>query len=188
MHFIFPFIIFFLIFYHIFFLHKYGRTTKLYFRSYQIKRTFYPFYWVKDLINLVFFIFFLIFILYKPFYLGDPLVFEELNELVSPIHIVPEWYFLWAYAILRAIPSKIFGVLILLRSIFIFFIFIFQNNYNPKKGKINKLILIFFLINCLILTWLGGLEPLYPFVNLSLLYRFFYFVYIFLILFLNFLK
>lgn len=187
-HFITPLVIRLLSFYHILFLHKYGRTSELGFTTTLTKRSFYPFYWFKDLINLVLFLFGLIFILIYPFKLGDPLVFEELNELVSPVHIVPEWYFLWAYAILRAVPSKVLGVISMLSALLVFILFIFNNNYYPRKRVVNKFILVNFIFCCFFLTWLGGLEPLPPYVDLRLNITITYFFYILVLLVLNYLK
>jgi len=99
------------------------------------------FFLIKDLINLNFIIFFVLFFLLYPFNLGDSLLFEESSILVSPVHIVPEWYFLFAYCILRAIPRKFFGVFFLLLRILIFLIFIMLRNYFISFDIINKFLL-----------------------------------------------
>jgi quinol-cytochrome oxidoreductase complex cytochrome b subunit len=79
-----------MVFFHLFFLHFYGSSSELIYPRKLVSQTFYPYYWVKDLLNiLVFFIFFIGLGLF-PFNLGDALGFEEVNELVSPVHIVPE--------------------------------------------------------------------------------------------------
>lgn len=79
---------------------------------------------MKDLVNFLLIVFFILFFLKNPFSLGDSLLFEESNILLSPVHIVPEWYFLFAYCILRAIPNKILGVFFLLLRILVYYIFI----------------------------------------------------------------
>lgn len=180
-HFLVPFLIVILVFFHLYFLHYYGRRSELGFPSKFISQTFYPYYWFKDLLNIVvFFGFFMVLSLF-PFYLGDALGFEEVNELVSPVHIVPEWYFLWAYAILRAIPSKLLGVLVLLLSLLIFY-FMFSG-YMPVFDVFRKFFVLVFIFNGLVLSLLGGSEPLFPFVFMSQLVSLLYFVLVFLLFF-----
>lgn len=176
-HFIVPFLVLVLVFFHLFFLHYYGRTRDLGFSRKFISRRFFPFYWFKDLLNLFILLFFLFFVTCFPFVLGDALGFEDVNELVSPVHIVPEWYFLWAYAILRAVPSKFFGVLFLLLRILVFFGFFLS--YRPRKDIFQKFLVCFFIFDVVFLTFLGGLEPLFPFVGISQVFSFFYFVLVF---------
>lgn len=93
---------------------------------------------MKDALNLVVWFMFVGFSLVLPFYLGDPEMFIESDPMIRPVHIVPEWYFLFAYAILRAIPDKVLGVLALFISILVFFLFVFVDNYVSVIGKINK--------------------------------------------------
>jgi len=80
-------------------------------------------------------------------------MFIESNFLVSPVHIVPEWYFLFAYAILRAIPNKILGVLALLFRILIFYFFVFITNYVTIFNKFNFFLTSFFFL--LVCFWVG---------------------------------
>jgi len=82
-----------------------------------------------------------------PFYLGDSEIFLESNILVSPIHIVPEWYFLFAYAILRCVPNKILGVFLLLMRILVFLIFLFIDFKLISFDLVNS-ILVFSFITC----------------------------------------
>lgn len=89
-HFLLPFLIILLINLHLVYLHFYGSRMNLGMRSKLIKRSFYSFFWLKDLLNLVFFLFFIIFVFCFPFVLGDSLGFVFVNNLVSPVHIVPE--------------------------------------------------------------------------------------------------
>lgn len=178
-HFLLPFLILIIINFHLIYLHFYGSRINLGISSKLTKRPFYSFFWIKDSINLIFFFLFFLFIFSFPFKLGDSLGFLIVNDLVSPVHIVPEWYFLWAYAILRAFPSKVFGVFILFFSIIIFFGF--KNSYKTKNYKFLKLSVIFFIYNSLFLTWLGGAEPLFPFVGLRLIFSIFFIVFSFII-------
>lgn len=186
-HFITPFFLLLIVFFHLSYLHFFGRRDELDFSNKLSKRSFYPFYWVKDLINLIFVFIFFLFVLSFPFDLGDPLVSEELNELVSPIHIVPEWYFLWAYAILRAIPSKILGVFALLGRLLVNF-FLVSSKIYPRRWNIHRFIVVLLFLNLLILTWVGSLEPFPPYVNLSLYLSLSYFFLVFLLIILNYLN
>lgn len=178
-HFVMPLLIFFLIFFHLIILHFYGSTNKLSNNSKLIKRTFYPFYWVKDLLNLILFFVINIFVILLPFDLNETLRYVTVNNLVSPVHIVPEWYFLWAYAILRAFPLKRLGVAIILLRIIIFF---FMKKYFFVYRKILNFLNWFFLFNWIFLAWLGAQEPLSPYVFLALLFCFLYFFIIFLLI------
>jgi len=77
-------------------------------------------------------LFFLLFISFLPFFLGDPEIFISIDKLVSPLHIVPEWYFLYIYAILRAIPNKVLGVWFLINSQLVFlFLSLSISFYSP---------------------------------------------------------
>lgn len=179
-HFLVPFVVVVMVFFHLFFLHFYGSSSELIYPRKLVSQTFYPYYWVKDLLNiLVFFIFFIGLGLF-PFNLGDALGFEEVNELVSPVHIVPEWYFLWAYAILRAVPSKLLGVLTLLMGLLVFFPM--TPGYTPSNDLFQKVLVLFFITNGVVLSILGSLEPLPPFVRGSILFRVVYFVLVLLII------
>jgi quinol-cytochrome oxidoreductase complex cytochrome b subunit len=124
LHFLLPWFGLIFVILHLFFLHERGRRSRLMcFRDCD-KINFYPYYFYKDLINIFYLLLFFFIVLINPFLLGDPEIFVEANPLVRPTHIVPEWYFLFAYAILRCIPNKLFGVLCLLMSLLIFFLFL----------------------------------------------------------------
>jgi len=103
-----------LILIHLVFLHERGRTSSLLCLGDYDKVKFFPFYAAKDSLNLLLWAGFFFLALSFPFMLGDAEMFIAANSLSSPVHIVPEWYFLFAYAILRAIPNKIIGVVALL--------------------------------------------------------------------------
>lgn len=171
-HFILPLLIFFFVIIHLLYLHKYGSSIVLNNSSKLIKRRFFPFFWVKDMINIVFiFLFFLFFLMY-PFKFNESLSFVFVNNLISPIHIVPEWYFLWSYAILRAVSIKWLGVIMILFSIIVYF-FITRNIIN--FDLLNKILICFFVYNFLILVWLGRQEPIFPYVDLSFFFSLIYF-------------
>ena len=121
-HFLFPFIILGLSVVHLVFLHEVGANNPMGLNSFGDRVSFHPYYSYKDLFGVVLVVFFLIFlVLIFPSVLGDPENFIPANPLVTPVHIQPEWYFLFAYAILRAIPNKLGGVVALLMSIFVLF-------------------------------------------------------------------
>jgi ubiquinol-cytochrome c reductase cytochrome b subunit len=85
--------------------------------------TFYPYYFIKDALGLqIFFLFFFLFLFFAPNVMGHSDNYIPANPLVTPTHIVPEWYFLPFYAILRSVPNKLFGVMGLLLSILILFV------------------------------------------------------------------
>ena len=173
LHFILPLIISVLVFFHLFFLHNYRRSNNLFNSSKLNKRRFFPFYWVKDFINLIFILLFFLFFLFNPFKFNESLSFVFVNNLVSPIHIVPEWYFLWAYAILRAFRIKWVGVCMILIRVIIFFSL---QKRLLNYDLISYIFIKFFCLNFLILIWLGSQEPVFPFVNLSLLFSLIYFI------------
>jgi len=155
LHFLLPWVLLVLVLLHLVFLHDTGSTSKIYCHGDYDKIGFFRYFWIKDLINLVYFIFLIRFFLLKPFILGDPEMFIEANYIASPVHIVPEWYFLFAYAILRAIPNKILGVIAMLIRIFIFYIFVFINNYTSILNIFRKFLVTLVLFNRVILSWLG---------------------------------
>lgn len=122
-HFICPFIIAALAIIHLLYLHQTGSNNPLGTDSNIDKIPFHPYFTIKDLLGfIVMFCLFLIFILLEPYTLGDPENFIPANPLVTPVHIQPEWYFLFAYAILRSIPNKLGGVVAMILSILVWFI------------------------------------------------------------------
>lgn len=182
LHFFFPFFLFILVFFHLFFLHFYGRTSKNFFFLFFLKKGFFPFYWFKDLINLFYLFFFFIFFLFFPFFFSDVLMFEDINFLVSPIHIVPEWYFLFAYAILRSVSNKFLGVILMLFRIIFFVFFVFLTSNKGVLDIRNKVLVFFLILDWFFLSFIGGsfLEP--PFLFLGLFFNFLFFFIIFFIL------
>lgn len=183
LHFLLPWSFFVLLLLHLFFLHETGRSSSLLLHSQEDKLFFFPFFFFRDFYNFFFFFGFFFFVFYFPFTLGDAEMFTEANPLVSPSHIVPEWYFLFAYAILRSIPSKPLGVFFLLLSIFFFFLFCFTSNFLFCLDLSNFVFVFSFLSNSLLLRWLGHCSLDSPFVFLGGLSSFFYFLFFFFIFF-----
>lgn len=182
LHFILPWGLLLVILSHLVFLHDRGRTSKLYCHGDYDKVMFYSFYWWKDGYNLLVWLFFICLALSLPFSLGDPEMFIEADPIISPVHIVPEWYFLFAYAILRAIPNKILGVLALLFSILVFYLFALVRNYFALFDKSSKILSFSFLFLRVLLSWLGQclVEP--PFLFLRGLFSLLYFFVVFCII------
>lgn len=183
LHFLVPYLVLVVIMIHLIFLHDTGRTSKLFCHGDYDKIRFYPYYWVKDSYNVIIWLLFFSFSLIFPFNLGDPEIFIEADPIMRPVHIVPEWYFLFAYAILRAIPNKILGVLALLMSIVSFYFFIFIQRYHSVINKLNKFLVFLFIFVSIILRWLGQCLVEHPFVFISALFSVFYFLLVYLIMF-----
>lgn len=180
-HFFLPFILIIFILIHIFFLHETGSRNPLGLNRNLIKIPFHPYFSLKDLLRLIIIIIlFNIIILYYPYYLTDPDNFTPANPLITPTHIQPEWYFLFAYAILRSIPNKIGGVIALTISILILYALPF---YKPSYIKptifypLNQIIFWIFTNSFLILTLLGKLPIEHPFIGLRQLITATYFIY-----------
>jgi len=102
------------------------------------KIKFFPFYAAKDSLNILLWVGFFFLALSYPFKLGDAEIFIAANSLRRPVHIVPEWYFLFAYAILRAIPNKIIGVVALLASVVSLYFLALSRNYTTILNLLNK--------------------------------------------------
>nr|UTN43160.1 cytochrome b [Pessoaiella absita] len=178
-HFILPFVILILSLTHIFFLHTNGSSNLLGVDQNSDKIYFHPMFTIKDLLGI--FIFFMIFfsisILYPDIFM-DPDNFIPANPLSTPPHIQPEWYFLFAYAILRSIPNKLGGVLALFLSV-ISLSFLSFNKSIFRVGKfsvLSKISSVSFYFVFFLLTWVGGMPVEYPLVSigqgLSVLYFF----------------
>lgn len=180
LHFILPFIILILVVIHLIFLHNTGSRNPLGLNRNYYKIIIYFYFILKDLITFILlFLFFLIFILQYPQFLNDPDNFILANPINTPPHIKPEWYFLFAYAILRAIPNKLGGVLRLFISILILSILSFKNSKN-KSIKFNPIIQSIFWFFCnsfFILTWLGIKDISYPYIQISQIYTISYFIF-----------
>jgi ubiquinol-cytochrome c reductase cytochrome b subunit len=137
---------------HLIFLHYTGSTSPLRGSfSNNLKIKFDNYYIYKDLINIIFILLIIFVRLFSPFAVGDPENFILANPLNSPIHIQPEWYFLYIYGILRSIPNKLGGVIVIVAALFMFYFLCLVN----KIPNINNLFLfktVFFLfINCFVL-------------------------------------
>lgn len=158
-HFLFPFIITALVIIHLLFLHQTGSSNPLGLSMDIDKISFHPYFSFKDLVGfLILGLSLITVVLTAPYTLGDPDNFIPANPLVTPIHIQPEWYFLFAYAILRSIPNKLGGVIALVMSIAILVILPFTRKANIKGYQfftLNKILFWIFVNILILLTWIG---------------------------------
>lgn len=183
-HFLLPFVIAGLSGVHLLFLHQTGSNNPLGTNSNLEKIPFHPYFSFKDLFGfIIFFWLLMILVLTNPFLLGDVENFIPANPLVTPVHIQPEWYFLFAYAILRSIPNKLGGAVALVASILILLILPFSQKSKTRGSNFYPLNQIFFwiIINVIILlTWIGARPAEDPFIfvgqSLTLIY-FLYFIF-----------
>nr|YP_010616535.1 cytochrome b [Vagrans egista]WAU48169.1 cytochrome b [Vagrans egista] len=180
-HFLFPFIILMLTMIHLLFLHQTGSNNPLGMNSNLDKIPFHPFFTFKDLIGFLILIFILsLLTLVNPYLLGDPDNFIPANPLVTPIHIQPEWYFLFAYAILRSIPNKLGGVIALVMSILILIILPFTFNKKIQGIQfypINQLLFWSMVVTVILLTWIGARPVETPYILTGQILTLIYFSY-----------
>uniref|UniRef100_UPI0030DE118E cytochrome b n=1 Tax=Ablepharus sikimmensis TaxID=3147709 RepID=UPI0030DE118E len=167
-HFLLPFIIMGASILHLLFLHETGSNNPTGLTSNMDKIPFHPYYSYKDLLGATLLILSLLLLaLFSPNLLGDPENFTPANPLVTPPHIQPEWYFLFAYAILRSIPNKLGGVLALLFSILILIIIPLLHTAKQRGNAFRPLSQLMFwmlISNIIILTWIGGQPVEHPFI------------------------
>nr|YP_009003716.1 cytochrome b [Urogymnus granulatus]AHG30983.1 cytochrome b [Urogymnus granulatus] len=167
-HFLLPFIIAALTMVHLLFLHETGSNNPTGLDSNTDKIPFHPYYSYKDLLG--FFILLLLLTLlalFMPNSLGDTENFIPANPLITPPHIKPEWYFLFAYAILRSIPNKLGGVLALAFSILILLLIPMLHTSKLRSltfRPITQLLFWLLVANTIILTWIGGQPVEQPFI------------------------
>ncbi|UNH49944.1 cytochrome b (mitochondrion) [Helicoverpa zea] len=180
-HFLLPFIILMMTMIHLLFLHQTGSNNPLGLNSNLDKIPFHPFFVFKDLIGFIILLFLLtILTLTNPYLLGDPDNFIPANPLVTPVHIQPEWYFLFAYAILRSIPNKLGGVIALVMSILILIILPFTFNKKIQGIQfypINQLLFWSMITIIILLTWIGARPVEDPYIIIGQLLTIMYFSY-----------
>nr|YP_010713582.1 cytochrome b [Naria helvola]WDA98714.1 cytochrome b [Naria helvola] len=181
LHFLLPFAIAGLSVLHILFLHETGSNNPLGLNSDGEKVPFHAYYTFKDLVGFVVLLSLLSFLaLFSPQLLGDPENFIPANPLVTPVHIQPEWYFLFAYAILRSIPNKLGGVLGLVGSIIILFILPITHRAQFRSlafYPVNQFLFWTFVSIFFILTWIGACPVEAPYEQIGQVFTVLYFSY-----------
>jgi len=186
LHYLFPFVLVGLVGLHLIFLHEALSTNPIgiFFRF--DRMPLYPYYFLKDLLGvLFFFMFYGIFLFFMPNVLGHSDNYIPANPMVTPAHIVPEWYFLPFYAILRSIPDKLAGVIALLFAIITLYIlpFILKPEIRAMTFRpISQYLFWFIVIDTIILAWIGGKTVRFPYVQAGQIATIFYFLYFLVIL------
>nr|APT41450.1 cytochrome b [Micropygomyia cayennensis] len=180
-HFLFPFIIAAMTMIHLLFLHQTGSNNPLGLNSNCDKIPFHPYFSFKDLIGFIVMIMILtILTILAPYFLGDPDNFIPANPLVTPPHIQPEWYFLFAYAILRSIPNKLGGVIALVMSIAILFFLPILHNSKMQGLQfypLNQILFWYMFIIVILLTWIGARPVEDPYILTGQILTVIYFLY-----------
>nr|AFN06996.1 cytochrome b [Bangana lippus] len=167
-HFLLPFIVAAATIIHLLFLHETGSNNPIGLNSDADKISFHPYFTYKDLLGFVIMLLGLMLLaLFSPNLLGDPENFTPANPLVTPPHIKPEWYFLFAYAILRSIPNKLGGVLALLFSILVLMLVPLLHTSKHRGLTFRPITQFLFwtlVADMIILTWIGGMPVEHPFI------------------------
>ena len=188
LHYLLPFIILGLVVIHVIALHIHGSNNPTGVSPKSKKDTipFHPYYTVKDFVGFgVYFMLFAYFVFYEPNYLGHPDNYIPANPMVTPAHIVPEWYFLPFYAMLRAVPDKLGGVLVMFGSLIILFVLPWLDRSPVKSGAyrpIFRIVFAAFIVNFAFLGYLGSKPAEGIYVILSRLATLFYYAYFLVLL------
>nr|QAX91114.1 cytochrome b [Parrhinotermes sp. C MW-2019] len=159
LHFLMPFVIAAMAVIHLLFLHQTGSNNPMGLNKDTDKIPFHPYFTTKDLVGFTLTLTLLtVLTLKEPYMLGDPDNFTPANPLVTPVHIQPEWYFLFAYAILRSIPNKLGGVIALVMSIAILFILpVYKSKFRGMQFYPMNQVMFWTMTNTVILlTWIGA--------------------------------
>ncbi len=187
LHYLLPFVIFAVVFLHLWALHTHKSNNPV---GIDLKKDtdfipFHPYYTIKDIFGLgVYLIPFTFMVCYAPEYLGHPDNYIPADPMVTPAHIVPEWYFLPFYAILRAVPDKLLGVIAMVAAIAILFILPWLDTSKVRSARFRPLfrpLLILFFANMFVLGWVGAKPPEGIYIVIGRLATFYHFAF-FLIL------
>jgi ubiquinol-cytochrome c reductase cytochrome b subunit len=184
LHYLLPFVIAACVLIHISALHEDGSNNPLGINSSVDKIPFFPYLIIKDIFALALFVlFFALFVYFSPNTLGHPDNYIPANPMVTPAHIVPEWYFLPFYAILRSIPDILLGVIALAGGILVLLALPFINTSEIRSSyfrPIYRKFFWFFVVDCFILGWIGEKTPEPPYIIIGQIASVYYFAYILL--------
>ncbi len=194
LHYLFPFLIIAVVGLHLIALHQHGSNNPVGVECKEPKDKipFHPYYTVKDLFGLgVFALIWSYFIFFNPNFFGEPDNYIPANPLVTPAHIVPEWYFLPFYAILRSIPNKLFGVMAMFGAVLVLFFLPWLDRSKVRSATFRPLfkwVFWTFVVDCLILGYVGAYSPDYIHEKLGISNQFlgqlttFYYFFFFIVL------
>nr|YP_010610835.1 cytochrome b [Nanatka castenea]WAP91656.1 cytochrome b [Nanatka castenea] len=181
LHFLLPFVIMMMTIIHLFFLHTTGSNNPIGMNSNIDKIPFHPYFSIKDLMGFSIMLMMLFMLsMLEPYLLSDPDNFIQANPMVTPVHIQPEWYFLFAYAILRSIPNKLGGVMALFLSIVILSILPFSMKMKFKGimfYPVSQMNFWIFVMTVILLTWIGAQPVETPYTTTGMILTVMYFLY-----------
>nr|AVJ52607.1 cytochrome b [Brachyplatys subaeneus] len=180
LHFMMPFIMMGMVIIHLLFLHQTGSSNPLGLNSNYDKSPFHPFFSISDMMGMMVMMMMLtMLILMEPRMFSDPENFIPANPLITPVHIQPEWYFLFAYAILRSIPNKLGGVIAMISSIMVIAMPMIINKSKFQGNKfypINKMMFWNFVVILMLLTWIGARPAEEPYITMGQMMTAIYFL------------
>ncbi|EKE73872.1 MULTISPECIES: cytochrome b [Oceanibaculum] len=188
LHYLLPFVIVGLVVLHLVALHRFGSNNPIGIEAKGPQDTipFHPYYTVKDFFGLcVFFLVFAGFVFFAPNYMGHPDNYIPANPLVTPAHIVPEWYFLPFYAILRAVPDKLGGVLLMFAAIAVLFVLPWLDRSPVRSAAFRPLYKQFFwilLLDCIVLGYIGAMPAEGIYIVIGRIATAYYFIHFLIIL------
>lgn len=184
LHFALPFALVGVVILHLALLHNNGSNNPIGVNTKGRNLTFYPYFYVKDLFGFLIIIIVLgIFVFFMPNLLGHADNFIIANPIVTPAHIVPEWYFLPFYAILRSIPHKLGGIIAIGAALVGLMVLPFINTSEVRSTRFRpvfKVLFWIFVVNTLILGWIGQKGVEYPYVEIGQFATVFYFGFLFI--------
>ncbi len=188
LHYLLPFAIVGVVGLHLVALHQFGSNnpTGIDVKSDGDTIPFHPYYTVKDYLGLgVFLIIYAVLVFFAPNFLGHPDNYIPANPLQTPAHIVPEWYFLPFYAILRAVPDKLMGVLLMFAAVAVLFILPWLDTHKVRSANFRpyyKQFYWLFFVNCLVLGWVGAMPAEGIYVLIARFASFYYFAFFLIIM------
>merc|ERR1711976_820416 len=181
LHFLVPFIILVLVVAHVVYLHETGSNNPLGLRRDSDKIPFHNYFILKDLFGIILLVLVLLLVAFlSPDVFLDPVNFSPADPLRTPLHIQPEWYFLFAYSILRRVPNKLGGVIALFLSVLVLYVLPFYQKNHLRGLAFYPSSRIFFWIfigNFIVLTWIGSCPVETPYLTVGMTARTIYFSY-----------